>query len=114
MNQINVITDNPSQTMILRLETGQSINFDLFYSYNQSGWFFNLTYGSFIINGKRIVNSPNLLREFRNILPFGLSCTVADKHEPVFIDDFKNGRAVLYTLNQSDVDQIESLIAAGK
>lgn len=112
MRQIDIITDVPSQVMILRLENGQNLNFSVFYSYNQSGWFYNLTYGSKTINGRRIVSSINMLRAFKNILPFGLACSVTDKHEPVFIDDFLNGRAKLYTLNQDDVANVEALIGS--
>lgn len=113
MRQINVITDKPSQTMILKLENGQSLNFSLWYSYNQSGWFYSFVYGTYKVNNKRIVNSTNMLRGIINSIPFGLACLLTDKYEPVFIEDFQNGRATLYTLNTSDVALNESNLRNG-
>lgn len=112
MRQVDIITDEPWQVMILRLDNGQNLNFEIRYSYNQAGWFYNLKYGDVQINGRRVVNSINMLRAFRNVLPFGLACNITDKYEPVFIDDFKNGRATLYTLNEADVASIEALIGS--
>lgn len=110
MTQIDIITNSPTQSMTLRLENGQSVKLFLFYSYNQAGWFYSITYGSMAINRKRLVNSLNLLREFRNNIPFGISCLLTDLYEPIFIDDFINGRAKLYLLNSVDVTSIEALI----
>ncbi len=108
MTQVNIITDSPSQTMVIKLESGQSVNFSLWYSYNVQGWFYSFTYGTYIITNRRMVNSANMLRGIRNSIPFGLACLLTDKYEPIFIDDFKKGRAKLYALNPSDVLLFES------
>lgn len=112
MRQVEIITDEPSQNMIIRLESGRNLIFSLWYSYNQSGWFYSLTFGSVTINNRRMVSSLNMLRQFRNVLPFGMACDVVDKQDPVFIDDFFNGRAKFYTLNPDDVLRVESLIGS--
>ncbi len=51
-----------------------------------------------------------MLRQFRNIIPFGLACVIADGFEPVYQDDFTSGRASLYLLNEADVAEVETLI----
>jgi hypothetical protein len=51
-----------------------------------------------------------MLRAFRNILPFGLACTVADGMEPVFLTDFSEGRASIYLLQAEDIDTVEAFI----
>lgn len=107
---ITNIIDNPWQTMNLKLENGQLLNFTLKYSYGQQGWFYSFTYGTYPVNNKRIINSINMLRGIRNSIPFGLACIVTDGYEPVFINDFKSGRASLYILNPSDVTLVESLL----
>jgi hypothetical protein len=58
-----------------------------------------------------MVNSANMLRQIRNIIPFGLACLMTDLYEPVFIEDFANGRATLYTLNSTDVALVETSLA---
>ena len=108
MLKISTITNSPYQTAIFKLENGQPLLFTLRYSYQQQGWYFSFTYGSYTINNRRMVNSANMLRQIINVIPFGLACLMTDLYEPVFIDDFKNGRAVLYTLNSEDVALVET------
>lgn len=107
---ITNIIDNPWQTMNLKLDNGQLLNFTLWYSYSQQGWFYSFVYGTYAVNNKRVVNSINMLRSIRNAIPFGLACVVKDGYEPVFISDFKSGRASLYILNPTDVSLVESLL----
>lgn len=110
MLQITTITSSPYQQGIFTLENGQPLQMALWYSYNQQGWYYTFTYQGYTINNRRIVNSANMLRQIRNIIPFGLACLVTDPYEPVFIADFANGRATLYTLNPTDVALVESTL----
>lgn len=111
MLKITTITDSPYQTLVLKLESGQPLQFVLRYSYQQQGWYYSFTYGSYVVNNRRMVNSPNMIRQLKNIVPFGLACLMTDLYEPVFIEDFANGRATLYTLNPDDVTLVETDIA---
>jgi hypothetical protein len=56
-------------------EVGKSVAFRLFFNTNSSNWYLDINYnqGQFILNGKRVDTSPNLLNAFRNILPFGIA-----------------------------------------
>jgi hypothetical protein len=111
MNLINTITDDPNQSMTLKLSAGDTVAFNLSYLESQQGWYYSLTYGTFPLTMRRIVTSVNMLRGFRNLLPFGFACITSDGYEPVFKDDFSNGRAQFYLLNADDVTAVESLIA---
>lgn len=67
----------------------------------------NVEYEGISTNCRRITNSPNLLRDKKNIYPFGIACSVEDGEEPWFLSDFKNGRATLYFMNKNDVRYVE-------
>ena len=108
MLQVKTITDSPYQTMNLVLENGGVLNFTLKYSYINQGWFYSFTYQGYTDNNRRMVNSANMLRQIRDVIPFGLACLLTDTYEPISIEDFKNGRALLYTLNPADVALVES------
>lgn len=110
MLRINTITNNPSQKMNIKLENGQPLQFSLWYSYTQQGWFYTFTYGTYTSNNRRMVNSLNMIRQIRNIVPFGLACLVTDSGDPIFINDFQNARATLYTLNSTDVSLVENIL----
>ena len=107
MTFINTITNAPSQTMTLKLDNGNLVIFSLWYSESQRGWYYSIEYGNINIYNRRLIASPNMLRTFRYILPFGLACTTSDEYEPVFIEDFSNGRAQFFLLNSADVVNIE-------
>lgn len=92
------------------LDDGTRVNMSLSFWPSQQGWFYSLVYGDFEVNNRRIVNSPNLLRQFRSIIPFGICCTIIDGYEPVYQNDFTAGRASLYVLNSSDILLTETLI----
>lgn len=109
---IQNLTNAPSQAMTIQLESGQTLVFSIWYSYNQSGWYYSFTYGTYSVSNRRIVNSANMIRQIRNLVPFGLACLLTDAYEPVFINDFVSGRASLYTLNPSDVALVESNLVA--
>ena len=110
MRLLDSITSDPNQSFKIALDDGTKVNFSLTYKQGQLGWFYSLTYGSFQIKNRRIVNSPNMLRAFREIIPFGLACVVLDLQEPLYVDDFSGGRVELYILNPEDVAMVEANI----
>lgn len=107
MTFINSITNSAKQTIGLVLNDSSKVTLNLEYISNQQGWFYSFTYGNFTVNNRRMVTSPNLLREFRGIIPFGLACSTSDGYEPIFIDDFSSGRAAFYLLDADDVQTVE-------
>lgn len=106
--QIIEITDEPKQLFTITTDNGDSFKLDLSYSVVAGAWFYNLTFGDIVYNGRKIVNAPNIIRTLRNILPFGVSISVTDEGEPIFLDDFTSGRVALYILESSEVQAIET------
>lgn len=110
MTYINTITSDPVQSMTLKLDTGDSVILSLSYFESQRGWFYGITYGTFAIYNKRVVTGVNMLRGFRNLLPFGFACITNDGYEPVFKEDFSNGRAKFLLLNPADINSVEDVL----
>jgi hypothetical protein len=112
MNKINSLTGDANQSMTLKLEDGTFVNFTLSYFSSQDGWYYSLSYGNFSLSNRRLVVNPNLLRAYRNILPFGIACNTTDGYEPIFQNDFSSGRASFFLLNSSDVIAVEEYLNA--
>lgn len=110
MKQITYFTDDPNQKLTVILDDGSRALLSLRYSTNQQGWFYTLSYNDFIVSNRRLVASPNLLRAFKNLIPFGIACVVTDGYEPVFLSDFITSRANIYVLNSDDVAVVEDTI----
>lgn len=111
-NQIVNFTVDPNQNIIIALNDGTSVNMNLNYFAGQQGWFYSFNYnnGQFIVNNRRLVTSPNMLSQFKNIIEFGFAVTTLDGYEPIFIDDFVTGRASFYILESTDVAVIAETI----
>jgi len=112
MKQFSSLTNDAKQKTAITLDDGTLVSVTLEYRDNQRGWFYSLNYGAtgFVINNRRLVVSPNMLRAFRNIIPFGFACISAGGSEPVFLNDFVSGRVGLYILESSDIPVAEAVI----
>lgn len=109
MKQIVEFSNDASQKLTIVNEDNSTFIFELQYSSLQQSWFYNLTYGTFSLNGKRLVSSPNILRQYQNIIPFGMAVYTNDGDDPFLINDLQSQRAIVYLLTAADVIQIESL-----
>lgn len=77
----------------------------------QYGWFIDtLIYGDFTLNGMRITNSLNMLRQFKNKIPFGIACVSSEDIEPMFKESFRSGDSRLLILTESEVEEVEDYL----
>jgi len=100
--------------MKVELEDGTIFFFFFNYRVQQRGWFCNIRYNDFILNGLRLALNINLLDQFKNLIPFGLIVTANDKIEPIDINDFSNDRVQLSVLNEEEIEDIESFLNSQK
>lgn len=108
MYQLTSLSNEPKQQITMILDENIRVPFNFEYKENQMGWFFGFQYGDVNYQNIRLTTSYNILRAYRNWLPFGLRCDTADDEEPMDIDDFVNGYATVYLLTKDDVQTIES------
>ena len=112
MFEVRQITSDSKQSRRLVLPDGTFIDFTMTFVPMQFGWFITtMTYNGFTINGLRIVVSPNMLYQYKNKLPFGLSCFSKESREPSLLQDFSSGNAKLYVLTQSEVQQYSDVLS---
>lgn len=108
---IESLTDDPNQRHAFALPDGSQITMELSYSALQYGWFIRrLEYEDFVVRGLRISNSPNFLHQFRNLIPFGLTCQTNGGREPTQLQDFSSGAAKLYILTEEEVEQFAEFL----
>lgn len=100
--------NEPRQEITMTLDDGGRVVFNFEYKINQLGWFFGFQYGDINYQNIRLTTAYNILRAYRNYLPFGLRCDTADDEEPMGVDDFISGYAQVYLLTPQDVEAIES------
>jgi hypothetical protein len=111
---IQRVTSNPLQKQVLVLEDGTALSLTLYFRPMQYGWFIeNLTYKDFVLNGVRVTNSPNMLNQWRNKLPFGLACFSTANREPSLQEDFSSQASKLYILNAAETAQYAEFLSRG-
>lgn len=112
MNLINQITSDTRQRQIIPIVDGSTFEIAIYFMPMQKGWFIEeLIYGDFKITCMRIVNSPNILHQFKNQLPFGLACISNEDREPSLQEDFSSGASNLYVLSKTEVEQYEEYLS---
>lgn len=108
MTQIDNLTNFADQNTILELEDGTSASLDVVFNASTERWVASVSYAGKTINSIGLCAFPNVLRQWKNIFPFGLACVTADQTDPFDINDFSSGRVKMYLLNEADILQIES------
>jgi hypothetical protein len=106
----NITSGMPSywnNTITIRtIDKGNLVFIDLLFQPYLAQWIMNVRCEAenFEAAGIRVTNSTNLLYNFKNNIDFGIMCISEEKDDPIFIDDFSNGRYNLYLLNQEEVN----------
>lgn len=107
---IDNLTNFADQVSQLQLPDGTVATLELLFNGTTERWTFNLSYNDKNYNSIGLCCFPNILRAWKNILPFGISCVTTDGTDPFNINDFVTGRVTLFLLTQDDVDSIETQI----
>jgi hypothetical protein len=112
MNQIQQITSDPKQKQRFVLPDKTTFTMSIEYKPLQSGWFITeLSYDQFTAKGLRIVTSPNMLHQYKNLIPFGLMVLTRDGLDPTLQQDFSSGYATFYLLNETETKAYEDYLS---
>ncbi len=106
MKLIQGLNDQPKQQTTLTLENGTQVSLFFEYRPQQYGWFYNIEAGDFVLQGQRLVSSPNILSQFVTKLPFGISVLTMADMEPTKQDAFIDGSTVLLLVESFDLAAI--------
>lgn len=113
MTTITGITDQPNQQFNVLLPDGSQARWTLNYRAQQAGWFADMVWvrtngAQWALNGIRLVTTPNLLRQYQNLLPFGFAIFSEDNQDPTTVKAFSSGLAQLVLLTQAEVEELEA------
>ncbi len=107
----NISSDAHQKTTVL-LADNTSLVITLDFLPATQRWVVGISRDTFSAKSIPLCVHPNLLRSFRQVIPFGLSCVASDGVDPFDINDFDTGRIELYVLDntngESNVVDIET------
>ena len=111
MIQIENLDADSKQDTTVVLADGSAIVFSLVYRPTPQRWFIDVVYSGRTIRALGLSLHPNLLRGFRDVLPFGLMCFSTDGTDPATVEDFSSGRVLLFVLDSTnggtEVERVE-------
>lgn len=105
---LNNLTDNALQQLVLTGIPGVQVNMQLRFMPRVQRWFADFTYLDTVINGVALAASPNILRQWKNNIPFGIGCVRSDGLDPYTITDFSSGASSIYLLDSDEVAEVEA------
>lgn len=110
MTQVDNLTASADQTSTLILPDNTAVTLRLRYRPRTQRWVADVGYATtgFQVNGLNLCCFPNVLRSWRDVIPFGLAFMTADFTDPFDINDFATQRVKVYLLTAEDVALVES------
>ncbi len=110
MQQITNLSDEANQLAKVVLGDGSVASFQFQYLPAIERWAFSVTHPEITLTLETLCAGPNVLRQYRNTIPFGLGCYTTDGADPFYIQDFQSGRVTLYVLSADEVQFFEDSI----
>lgn len=107
---IDNLNDAADQLTALQMSDGSVGTLELLYQATISRWIFNFVHPTFpngALNGQMLCVHPNILRQWKKIIPFGLAVVSSTGNDPVNVTDFADGSIRLYLLEAADVVTVE-------
>lgn len=108
MKKISGLTNDPKQQLAIVVDGYDALTLTLEYKSQQYAWYMSVVWGDFSIYGERVAVSYNLLRQFKDILPFGLAVSGIEAMDPLFKDSWLSANS-LYLLDATDLATVEDL-----
>jgi len=111
MQELTELTNEANQEHIVKVITGELFTLQLFYLHRSESWYANIIYNDVVLNGIKINQSINVLRQYKNILPFGIACYSDYNTDPFLLEDFAQDNYFLSILTSNEVVELENKIA---
>ena len=109
------ITNDANQLLQVNTEDNYTFTLSLWFQELTGSWWFSFEYNDAVndrtVKGNNAILTvmPNVLTQWKLLLPFGLACVSLDGTDPSNINDFVSGNILLYTLTQTDITEIDNV-----
>ncbi len=108
MTTLAGLSSQPKQQSSFVLPDGSTVSLYLEYRPQQTGWFFDLAWQAISITGQRLCTFPNILRQWENLLTFGLAVVTKGNAEPLNVTDLADGTTTILVLDATDIAAINA------
>ena len=106
MKVLTGIRATGQQILTTTASNGDTINIVLYFQSRSNSWKMDVSCNDFEVKGLRVSHVLNMLCQYNNIIPFGISVIIDDGGEPFLINDFSSERVQLTILTPDEVNNI--------
>lgn len=107
MQEVTNISSATRQRMQIILDNGDTVDFRLRFCPRMEAWYFSFEYNELVCNDLKVCIHPNILRQFRRLIPFGIAFISEFQVEPFQTESFSSGACNMYILDKEEVQEIE-------
>lgn len=112
MQLLNSLSDAADELITVPLPDGSVLQLEFIYRAGIQRWSMNVSHPLLTLNNFNLAMGPNILRQWRNLVPFGMAVDSTIGLDPMNLEDFVNGYSLVYVLSAAEVAQVEADILA--
>lgn len=112
MQQLDTFTDAANQLFNVPLADASILQLAFIFRGATQRWTVDIVHPQLTLHGFDLCLGPNIVRQWRNVVPFGIALTSVDDLDPVQPQDFQTGRVSVFILSPAEVQQVETDILA--
>ncbi len=112
MQQLNNLSNDAFQLVTYVLDDGTTVQLTFSYRPGIGRWTMDLVHEDLTLAGINLCVFPNILRQWKNIIPFGMAIISNNGLDPIQPNDFVDGIVTVNMLTAEEVQQVESEILA--
>lgn len=110
MRRLNNLTDAADQLMTITLDDGSALQLELFYRAGIQRWTIDIVHPLLTMYGFNLALGPNILRQWKNVIPFGIAVQSTNGLDPLNVEDFVEGNSLISILSADEVQAVEDNI----
>jgi hypothetical protein len=107
MKKIITLSNDSKQVFKFAIDGYEAVEITLEFKPSQNAWYYSILWGTFQVKNGRLVTGLNLLRQYRNIIPFGILVYHPENIDPMTIDDWTLNGYEFYMLDETDIAAVE-------
>lgn len=109
MKKIVTLSNDSKQVFKWAIDGYDAAEISVEFKQSQNAWFYSILWGDFQVKNGKVVTGLNLLRQYRNLIPFGILVYHPEMLDPMTIDDWTVNGYEFYMLDATDLDLVEEV-----
>lgn len=108
VRQLDNFTDAADQLILFNLDDGSLLQLRFIYRPGISRWMVSVSHPLLTLNNFNVCLGPNILRQWKNLVSFGIAVLSDANVDPTLVTDLQDGAVTVNILSAAEVQAVES------